>query len=333
MVNAGSAVDVAAMASLVCSGDRVAIGRAITLVESTKPEHRMRAAELLQRLAPHAGRALRVGITGVPGVGKSTFVEALGTMLLGHGHRVAVLAVDPSSTRTGGSILGDRTRMLRLAQSDQAFIRPSPTAGTLGGVARATREAMLVLEAAGYDVVLVETVGVGQSEVTVAGMVDCFVFLTLARTGDQLQGIKKGVLELADVIAVNKAEPPHTAAAEAAARELQGALSLVTPHDAPWQPVVQTCSGMDGSGVAEVWASVRRHETCMRAQGLFESRRREQSLAWMWAMVHDAVSARLHAHPAVRALLSTLETEVAEGRRSASDGAAAVLEAFSGGVS
>ena len=208
-----NALRVAELSAAVRQGDRAAIARAITLVESTRADHQAQARELLQCLLPHAGNALRVGVTGVPGVGKSTVIDALGMMLVAQGHRVAVLAVDPSSIRTGGSILGDRTRMMQLGQSAQAFIRPSPTSGTLGGVARATREAMLIMEAAGYDVVIVETVGVGQSEVTVAGMVDCFLFLTLARTGDGLQGIKKGVLELADVIAVNKAEEPHTAVA------------------------------------------------------------------------------------------------------------------------
>lgn len=210
-------------------GSRAWIGRAITLVESTRPDHRELGQRMLVRLTPHAGGAVRVGITGVPGVGKSTFIDALGTNLTAAGHRVAVLAVDPSSTRTGGSVLGDKTRMARLAVDPAAFIRPSPTAGTLGGVAKATREAMVVVEAAGYDVVLVETVGVGQSETTVAEMVDSFLFLTLARTGDQLQGIKKGVLELADVIAVNKADGPHEADARKAARELAGALRMLRP--------------------------------------------------------------------------------------------------------
>lgn len=226
----------------VLDGKRALIARAITLVESTRPQHRSLAQELLTELLPYSGRARRIGVSGVPGVGKSTFIDAFGTMLTGLGHRVAVLAVDPSSSRTGGSILGDKTRMERLAVDPAAFIRPSPTAGTLGGVAKATRESIVVMEAAGYDVVLVETVGVGQSETAVANMVDSFLLLTLARTGDQLQGIKKGVLELADVIAVNKADGPHERDAKAAARELVGALRLMHGKDAAWTPPVLSCS-------------------------------------------------------------------------------------------
>ncbi|GFH39083.1 methylmalonyl Co-A mutase-associated GTPase MeaB [Streptomyces pacificus] len=223
-------VDVDAYAKGVLDGKRAAVARAITLVESTRPDHRAAAQRLLTELLPHSGGARRIGVSGVPGVGKSTFIDAFGTMLTGLGHRVAVLAVDPSSTRTGGSILGDKTRMERLSADPAAFVRPSPSAGTLGGVAKATRESIVVMEAAGYDVVLVETVGVGQSETAVAGMVDSFLLLTLARTGDQLQGIKKGVLELADVVAVNKADGPHERDARAAARELAGALRLMRPH-------------------------------------------------------------------------------------------------------
>lgn len=229
-------VDVDTLAEGVLAGHRPTLARAITLVESRRPDHVRAAQELLVRLLPHTGKAQRVGITGVPGVGKSTFIDAFGTLLTEAGHRVAVLAVDPSSTRTGGSILGDKTRMARLSTDPNAFIRPSPSAGTLGGVARATRETMLLMEAAGFDVVLVETVGVGQSEVTVAAMVDCFLFLTLARTGDQLQGIKKGVLELVDVVAVNKADGPHVAEARKAARELSRALRLLQPVHPDWRP-------------------------------------------------------------------------------------------------
>src|SRR6059058_2509916 len=232
------------LAAAVRSGDRAALPRAITLVESTRPDHREQAQQLLLELMPDAGSAMHVGITGVPGVGKSTTIEALGMYLIEQGHRVAVLAVDPSSTRTGGSILGDKTRMAQLAVQPEAYIRPSPTSGTLGGVAKATRETIVLLEAAGYDVVLVETVGVGQSEVTVANMVDCFLFLTLARTGDQLQGIKKGVLELADVIAVNKADGDHERDARRAARELAGALRMIYGPEASWTPPVLTCSGL-----------------------------------------------------------------------------------------
>src|SRR5258705_897462 len=237
------------LAAAVRSGDRAALPRAITLVESTRPDHREQAQQLLLDLMPEAGNAMHVGITGVPGVGKSTTIEALGMYLIEQGHRVAVLAVDPSSTRTGGSILGDKTRMARVAVHPDAYIRPSPTSGTLGGVAKATRETIVLLEAAGFDVILVETVGVGQSEVAVANMVDCFLFLTLARTGDQLQGIKKGVLELADVIAVNKADGDHERDAERAARELSGALRMIYGPDAAWAPPVLTCSALTDIGL------------------------------------------------------------------------------------
>ena len=240
------------LAAAVRSGDRSALPRAITLVESTRADHRDRAQQLLLQLMPAAGDALHVGITGVPGVGKSTTIEALGMYLIGRGHRVAVLAVDPSSTRTGGSILGDKTRMPQLATHPDAYIRPSPTSGTLGGVARATRETIVLLEAAGFDVILVETVGVGQSEVAVSNMVDTFVFLTLARTGDQLQGIKKGVLELADIVVVNKADGDHLTEARKAARELSGAIRLIYPRETLWRPPVLTMSALEGAGLEEL---------------------------------------------------------------------------------
>ena len=240
--------DIEDLAAAVKNRDRAALPRAITLVESTRTDHREQAQELLMALMPEAGSAMHVGITGVPGVGKSTTIEALGMQLIEQGHRVAVLAVDPSSTRTGGSILGDKTRMPTLAVHPDAYIRPSPTSGTLGGVARATRETIVLLEAAGFDVILVETVGVGQSEVAVANMVDTFVFLTLARTGDQLQGIKKGVLELADVVVVNKADGEHATEAKAAARELSGAIRLIYPRETLWRPPVLTMSALQGHG-------------------------------------------------------------------------------------
>lgn len=240
------------LATAVRGGDRAALPRAITLVESTRPDHREQAQQLLLRLLPDSGNAHRVGITGVPGVGKSTAIEALGMHLIERGHRVAVLAVDPSSTRTGGSILGDKTRMARLAVHPNAYIRPSPTSGTLGGVTRATRETVVLLEAAGFDVILIETVGVGQSEVAVANMVDTFVLLTLARTGDQLQGIKKGVLELADIVVVNKADGEHHKEARLAARELSAAIRLIYPREALWRPPVLTMSAVEGRGLAEL---------------------------------------------------------------------------------
>jgi LAO/AO transport system kinase len=294
-------------------GDRTTLGRAITLVESTRPDHQALAQELLVRLLPASGGAHRVGITGVPGVGKSTFIDEVGTRLTTAGHRVAVLAVDPSSSRTGGSILGDKTRMPRLATDPGAFIRPSPTSGTLGGVARATREAIVVLEAAGHDIVLVETVGVGQSETTVANMVDTFLVLTLARTGDSLQGIKKGVLELADVLAVNKADGEHVADAQLSAQELAGALRLLTPSDATWVPPVLTCSGETGRGLDEVWAAVEEHREVQRSAGELEARRGRQRVEWMWATVRDRVVTAFVERPDVRERAARLEEEVRAG--------------------
>ncbi|EID53681.1 methylmalonyl Co-A mutase-associated GTPase MeaB [Saccharomonospora xinjiangensis] len=321
-------LDVSAYAKGVLDGDRGILARAITLVESQRADHRERAQQLLVELLPHAGGAVRVGITGVPGVGKSTFIDQLGTQLTSAGHRVAVLAVDPSSTRTGGSILGDKTRMARLAVDPAAFIRPSPTSGTLGGVARATRETIVLMEAAGYDVVLVETVGVGQSEVTVAGMVDSFLFLTLARTGDQLQGIKKGVLELADVIAVNKADGDHEREARRAARELSGALRMIYGPDAAWTPPVLTCSGLTGKGLDTVWQQLERHRAHLTESGELTARRQRQQVDWTWAMVRDQLLDRLVRHPAVRAIVDDVERDVREGRSTATLAAERILSAF-----
>jgi LAO/AO transport system kinase len=316
--------DVAALAEGVLDGSRTTLARAITLVESRRPEHRVAAQELLLELLPRAGGAHRVGISGVPGVGKSSVIEVLGTRLTGAGHRVAVLAVDPSSVRTGGSILGDKTRMARLAVDENAFVRPSPSAGTLGGVARATRETIVLMEAAGFDVVLVETVGVGQSEVAVAGMVDTFLLLTIARTGDQLQGIKKGILELADVVAVNKADGAHERDARAAAGELAGALRMVTPADAAWRTPVLACSARTGLGLDEVWAAVTRHRATL-ADGL-AAKRADQQVAWMWATVRDRLLDRLRDDPAVRAAVPGLEAAVRAGELTATLAAEAVLE-------
>ncbi|GAA3461279.1 methylmalonyl Co-A mutase-associated GTPase MeaB [Saccharothrix longispora] len=321
-------VDVGEYAKGVLAGDRGTLARAITLVESTRPDHRAAAQELLVELLPHAGNAHRIGITGVPGVGKSTFIDAFGTMLTGLGHRVAVLAVDPSSTRTGGSILGDKTRMARLAVDPAAFIRPSPTSGTLGGVARATRESIVLVEAAGHDVVLVETVGVGQSEVAVANMTDCSLFLALARTGDQLQGIKKGVLELADVIAVNKADGPHEVEARRAARELAGALRLLRPPDALWHPPVLTCSGLDGSGLEALWEQVGAHRAALEGAGELTGRRRRQQVEWTWATVHDRLLSRLRSAPAVRSIVPEVERQVRDGELTPTLAADRILDAF-----
>ncbi|GAA4236767.1 LAO/AO transport system kinase [Streptosporangium album] len=306
-------------------GSRTWIARAITLVESSRADHRELAQRMLAELTPLTGRARRVGITGVPGVGKSTFIDTLGTRLTGQGHRVAVLAVDPSSTRTGGSILGDKTRMSRLAADPAAFIRPSPTSGTLGGVARATREAMVVVEAAGYDIVLVETVGVGQSETTVADMVDTFLLLALARTGDQLQGIKKGVLELADVIAVNKADGPHEVDARKAARELAGALRLLRSERTV--PVL-TCSGQEGTGLEELWGQIVTHQDRMVVSGELAARRRRQQVGWTWALVTERLLAGLREHPGVAAIAADVERDVQAGVLPPSLAAERILAAF-----
>ncbi|RBM23561.1 methylmalonyl Co-A mutase-associated GTPase MeaB [Prauserella sp. PE36] len=323
-------IDVTAYAKGVLAGDRGILSRAITLVESSRADHRGQAQDLLVELLPHAGGAQRVGITGVPGVGKSTFIDQLGTNLTEAGHKVAVLAVDPSSTRTGGSILGDKTRMARLAVDPSAFIRPSPTSGTLGGVARATRETIVLMEAAGYDVVLVETVGVGQSEVAVANMVDCFLFLTLARTGDQLQGIKKGVLELADVIAVNKADGEHEPEARKAARELSGALRMIYGPDAAWTPPVLTCSALTGNGLDTVWQQIGRHRQTLEDSGELARKRSTQQVDWTWSMVREQLLDHLATHPSVRELVPEVERDVREGRLTATLAAERILEAFGG---
>ncbi|HEY8382807.1 MAG TPA: methylmalonyl Co-A mutase-associated GTPase MeaB [Microvirga sp.] len=307
-------------AAAVASGDRAALARAITLMESRRPDHRAAARALLQELMPRTGKAVRVGITGVPGVGKSTTIDTLGSLLTGRGHKVAVLAVDPSSTRTGGAILGDKTRMARLAGDPGAFIRPSPSSGTLGGVAAKTREAMLLCEAAGFDVILVETVGVGQSETAVADLTDFFLVLMLPGAGDELQGIKKGILERADLIAVNKADDAG-ARAKAAAAEYQAALHILTPASPTWTPPVLTVSGLTGQGLDEVWAKVLDHRTRLEATGELLAKRREQDSRWMWALVHERVQERLATNPAVRGRLPAIERALAEGALSPTAGA------------
>ncbi len=314
------------LAAAVRRRDRAALPRAITLVESTRPDHREQAQQLLLALMPDAGSAHHVGITGVPGVGKSTTIEALGMYLIERGHRVAVLAVDPSSTRTGGSILGDKTRMPRLAAHADAYIRPSPTSGTLGGVAKATRETIVLLEAAGFDVILVETVGVGQSEVAVANMVDTFVFLTLARTGDQLQGIKKGVLELADIVVVNKADGEHLREARKAARDLSGAIRLIYPRETLWRPPVLTMSALEGTGLEELWETVERHQKVLSEAGEFEARRRAQQVDWTWQMVRDTVLDRMLSNPAVRKARAEVERQVLAGELTPAMAAQQILE-------
>ncbi|MGD9667706.1 MAG: methylmalonyl Co-A mutase-associated GTPase MeaB [Hyphomicrobiaceae bacterium] len=298
----------------VTSGDRSILARAITLVESTKPEHRVLSQAVLQELLPATGHAIRLGITGVPGVGKSTTIDQLGINLIAAGKKVAVLAVDPTSRRTGGSILGDKTRMTRLAQSPGAFIRPSPTSGTLGGVARKTRETMAMVEAAGFDVVIVETVGVGQSETTVADMVDFFLVLLLAGGGDDLQGIKKGIIEIADMIAINKADGDNVTRAEAAATEYRSALSILTPQSASWTPPVVTISGRTNIGLDTLWAKIEEHRTRTGATGEFAERRRAQALSWMHDMLEDRLMEALRSNPRVASSLPGLEADVREGR-------------------
>lgn len=370
-------VDVDALAEGVVSGSRGHLARAITLAESTHPDHRTAARELLRRLTPAAGESacpqpdptthdpepesepalepasasasdsepvdgppttaapstvtsVRLGISGVPGAGKSTFINALGLRLIEEGHRVAVLAVDPSSARSGGSILGDRTRMGELTTSPDAFVRPSPTGLHLGGVARATRESMIVVEAAGFDVVIVETVGVGQSEVAVAEMVDTFLLLALARAGDQLQGIKRGILEIADVIAVNKADGPHEAEARGTARELAIAMRLLRGGDGERRVPVLTCSALHGDGLDEVWREVLAHRSHLElsVEGGLARRRGEQQLQWLWALLQTELWSTFRGSPAVREAAAGVERDIREQRLSAVEGAGRILEAF-----
>jgi LAO/AO transport system kinase len=297
----------------IAAGDRALLARAITLVESTNPEHGRMAQEVLQELLPRTGNAVRLGMTGVPGVGKSTTIDQLGMNLVADGHQVAVLAVDPTSKRSGGSILGDKTRMSALAQEKNAFIRPSPSSGTLGGVTRRTRETMALVEAAGFDVVIVETVGVGQSEVAVADMVDFFLVLLLSGGGDDLQGIKKGIIELADMIAINKADGDNIKRAERAAADYKAALQIFTPAGVTWFPPVVTVSGLDNRGLKELWAKVLEHREKMTATGEFQSRRQEQAVSWMRDMLEGRLMAALKANPKVAAELPTIESSVRNG--------------------
>lgn len=325
-------VNVSDLADDLRIGQRAAISRAITLVESRRADHRAEARELLGLLTPAvsdagAGGAIRVGVSGVPGVGKSTFIEALGMHLIDEGHRVGVLTVDPSSVRTGGSVLGDKTRMPQLAVRPEAYIRPSPSAGTLGGVARATSQAMTVLEAAGFDVILVETVGVGQSEITVAGMVDTFCFLTIARTGDQLQGLKKGILEIADVLAVNKADGERVREAEVTAKDLAGALRLVYAGTQDWVPPVLTCSAIEGTGIDTVWSRIIGHREFMGATGL-RAKRAQQQLDFTWALVRDELDQRLRTDANVAAMRAEIREAVLSGEMPAATAADQILAAY-----
>ncbi len=310
--------DVVRLTNGIRAGDRAVIARAITLIESRRADHQRAAQRLVQELLPFTGNAVRLGITGAPGVGKSTTIDALGSYLTGEGRKVAVLAVDPSSTRTGGSILADKTRMGRLAADPNAFVRPSPSSGTLGGVAAKTRESMLLLEAAGYDVVLIETMGTGQSETVVADMTDFFLVLMLPGGGDELQGLKKGVVELADMIAVNKADGDNLRRAQAAAAEYRAALHILGARSPHWTPPVLTYSAATGDGIAEIWAKVLAHRAAMTACGELAVRRRQQQVKWMWAMLEERILSRLHSEPVLRSRLPQLEAAVADGRMSAS---------------
>jgi LAO/AO transport system kinase len=308
--------DVVRLARGIRAGDRALLARGLTLIESRRVDHQKAAHRLVQELLPETGRAVRLGITGPPGVGKSTTIDTLGSFLTGQGHRLAVLAVDPSSARSGGSILADKTRMARLAADPNAFVRPSPSAGTLGGVAAKTRECMLLCEAAGYDTVLVETVGTGQSETAVAHMTDCFLVLMLPGAGDELQGLKKGVVEFADIIAVNKADGDNIARAHAAAADYRAALHIVSPPSAGWTPPVLTYSALTETGIAELWTAVLAHRRHVTETGALAARRREQQVKWMRSMLEERVFSRLKSDPALRAKLPRLEAAVADGRMS-----------------
>jgi LAO/AO transport system kinase len=325
---AAAGPDIARLTRGVRTGDRAVLARAITLIESKRADHQKAARALVQELLPATGKAMRVGITGSPGVGKSTTIDTLGTYLTGEGHKVAVLAVDPSSVRSGGSILGDKTRMARLAGDPSAFIRPSPAAGTLGGVAAKTRETMLLCEAAGYDVILVETVGIGQSETAVADMTDFFLVLMLPGAGDELQGLKKGVVELADMIAVNKADGDNIKRANAAAAEYRAALHILNARSPNWTPPVVTYSAMTGDGIAALWEMAVEHRRRLGGSGEHDQRRREQQVKWMWAMFEDRLRGRLASDHALKARLPKIEAAVASGKLSPAVAVDEIVEAL-----
>ena len=321
--------DPKALADAVRRGERRALARAITLIESANPQHRPAAEALLEALLPHTGNSVRVGISGVPGVGKSTFIEAFGLHVIGQGHKVAVLAIDPSSQRTGGSILGDKTRMVDLSRHPAAFIRPSPAGSTLGGVARRTREAMLVCEAAGFDVIVVETVGVGQSETAVADMVDLFLLLLLPAGGDELQGIKKGIMELADVVVVNKADGDLVATARHTVADYRHALTLLR-HGGAWRVPVLSCSAFHKAGIDTVWETIGEHRAITEAAGIRATRRAEQARAWLWSEIRETLVDAFRRHPGVRADLAGLEAGVTRGTQIPTAAARTLLERFLG---
>lgn len=315
-------------AAAIVAGDRRQLARAITLMESTRPDHRLKAEQLVAELIPHTGNSVRIGITGVPGVGKSTFIEAFGLHLLEEGHKVCVLAVDPSSQKTGGSILGDKTRMEALSKQPNAFIRPSPSGKTLGGVARRTREAVLACEAAGFDIVLIETVGVGQSETAVADLVDMFLLLIAPAGGDELQGIKKGIVELADLIVVNKADGDLMPAAERAKRDYGAALHLLRASSENWQPKIHLCSSLNSAGINDISNSVDNFEEVKKSCSEFQDRRAAQASVWMWNEVHETLNDQLQSAPHVAELIPVLEAEVRSGKTTPSDAARRILTTF-----
>ncbi len=311
----------------VLSRDRLMLAKTITLIESTLPAHQELARKIVDQLLPYTGKGYRIGITGVPGAGKSTYIESFGTMLTAMGHRVAVLAIDPSSSRSGGSILGDKTRMERLAVDPNAFIRPSPSGGTLGGVGRKTRETMLVCEAAGYDVVIIETVGVGQSETTVASMVDFFLVLMIAGAGDELQGIKKGVLEVADTIVINKADGDNVLRAETARKEYEAALHMLMPNSPNWTPQVLTCSALEKSGIDDIWQTILDHRQKLTDSGEMAEKRKHQALDWMAFLLEEGLHHWFYTDPKIKAVLPGLQAEV-EKKKTSPTAAADALLAF-----
>ncbi|MEM7251022.1 MAG: methylmalonyl Co-A mutase-associated GTPase MeaB [Pseudomonadota bacterium] len=316
------------LARRVATGDRRALARAVTLIESTRADHRGAAEAVLTELIPRAGGAERIGISGAPGVGKSTFIEALGMRLVNDGHRLAILTVDPSSTLSGGSILGDKTRMTELSRHPRAFIRPSPAGRSLGGVARRTREAMIVCEAAGYDIVLVETVGVGQSEIAVADMTDVFVLLLLPLGGDELQGIKRGIMELADVVLVNKADGPQAEIAKRTVAEYRNALRLMRSRTPDWTTVVESCSALQDEGIESVWRTIQSHQELVRANGILARRRADQSLRWFWDELSGGVLEHLRAMPGAAEQIGQLEWRVRHGETPAPVAARSILKTF-----
>jgi len=307
--------------------DRASLARAITLVESTRADHQQEAQSLIEKILPKTGKSLRIGITGVPGVGKSTFIEAFGLHVISQGHKVAVLAIDPSSSKTGGSILGDKTRMAELAQHEAAFIRPSPTSGSLGGVARRTREAMLLCEAAGYDVIIVETVGVGQSEIEVADMVDMFMLLLLPGSGDELQGIKKGIVELADLVIVNKADGDLFTQAKRVRSDYSAALRMLHPPTSHWQPKVITCSALKNEGIDTVWDTATSFEAIMQDSGQLEKKRSTQAVSWMWKEIRETLINRFAHNKEVSEKIIGVEQQVQSGSKSPTQAAMELIAA------